>query len=302
MIKKMGIIRGGGGEDYEKSLKKGGEIISYLNENLDDKYKVVDILVDKKGVWHVNGFPIILSDLMNKVDLVWNTSSCPSTFLINNFSIPNIYDSRFLNSLKQNKEMLRKHMKSIGIKMPSYLLLPVYQEDFDGDKNKYIIKKAKEIHEKFGAPWIVKTFIFDSNMAIHLAKNFPELVNAIEDGVKHEKSILVEEFIDGKTDSIHSVSYFRGEDIYIFPTKNFISSEKEKIINLIKSIHKHLGIKYYLKSDFIFHPKKGFFLTDIDFLPDLRKGSHFEQSCEYVGAKMHHVIEHILNKALDKNR
>ena len=45
--KRIGILRGGTGKYYASSLKKGGEIIFHISENLADKYKVFDILVDK---------------------------------------------------------------------------------------------------------------------------------------------------------------------------------------------------------------------------------------------------------------
>jgi len=32
----------------------------------------------------------------------------------------------------------------------------------------------------------------------------------------------------------------------------------------------------------------------------LRAFSHLEQSCKYVGADMHHIIEHLIDRALNK--
>ena len=296
--KRIGILRGGTGKHYESSLRKGGEIISYIYDNLPDKYKTLDILIDKEGIWHINGMPVKPADLMHKVDVVWNTSRHPDlSVILDSLSVPNVGNESFLEN---NNDILKAQVKNIGIRMPKSLVLPLYQEDFDGPRDKYAVKKAKEILEKFGAPWIIKSFTPDSNMGIHLAKTFPELVDAIEDGVNHQKSILVEEFISGKVGSVHSLAGFRGEDVYVFPPISFTDSEKEKIISLVKDLHKHIGAKHYLKSDFILHPKRGFFLTSVDFSPDLRKGSHFEQSCEYVGAEISHVFEHILEKVLSK--
>ena len=194
--------------------------------------------------------------------------------------------------------------------MPRAVVLPLYQEDFDGARDKYAIKKAKEVHEKFAGPWIVKSFTEDLNMAspvglwprgIHLAKTFPELVNAIEDGMKHEKSILVEEFIDGKVASVHSIPLFRGENIYTFPLGNtfgnFSPEEKEKLVNLAKDLHKHINAKHYLKSDFVLSSRGKVYLLQIESMPDLKPDSHFSQVCESVGAKSYHTIEHMLDSA-----
>ncbi|MFA4975700.1 MAG: hypothetical protein WC839_03615 [Candidatus Paceibacterota bacterium] len=298
---RVGILRGGAGKHYESSLEKGGDIISHIFENLSDKYKIVDILIDKNNVWHAGGVPIHPSDLLNKIDVAWNTlHNLNVSPILNNLAIPNIGNEYFLGALKNNNEILREHVKNIGIQMPRSILLSSYQEDFDGPKEQYISKKAKEILNKFSAPWIIKSFTTDSNMGIHLAKTFRELVDAITDGVNHNKSILVEEFILGKVISLHSVSGFRGEDVYVFLPLNFSINEKEKISSIVKDLHTHLGVNHYLKSDFLLHPKLGFFLTNIDFSPDLRAESHFEQSCKYVGADIYHVVDHLLERALNK--
>lgn len=318
-IKRVGILRGGTGKHYASSLKEGGEIISHIFENLQDNFKVVDILIDKDYIWHVNGIPVNLGDLINKVDVVWNTTHSSFSNILDSLSIPNISVSTFSSVLSGSREMLRKHMQGIGVDMPRSIVLPFYQEDFDGPRDKYAVKKAKEVFEKFGAPWIVKSFTPDSNMAIHLAKTFNELVAGIEDGVEHEKSILVEEFIGGKVASLHSVRDFRGQGIYIFPIGNmfddlselsskqgefyrvsFSSTEKEKLANLVKDLYNHIGAKHYLKSNFVLNPRGKIYLTHIELAPDLRTGSHFSQVCESVGVKMHHIVEHILENTYNK--
>jgi len=300
-IKRVGVLRGGAGKHYGPSLKKGGEIITYIFDNLNDKYKIVDILIDKDYIWHINGVPILPADLVNKIDVVWNTSHPSFSNILESLSIPNIGIPFFGSGLENSRDLLHEHVKSISLQMPKSIILPVYQKDFDGERGQYAIKKAKEIHGKFCAPWVVKSFTEDSNMGIHLAKTFPELVNAIEDGIKHEKSILIEEFIAGKVASVHSVPKFRGEDIYTFPLGNtfgnFSLEEKEKLANLTKILHKHIGAKHYLKSDFVLTPRGKIYLLLIESIPDLKLGSHFFQVCESVGAKTHHVIEHILEQA-----
>lgn len=300
--KRVGILRGGAGKHYTASLAKGGEIISHILENLSHKYKVVDILIDKDYIWHINGLPVNPGDLIHRVDVIWNTSHPSFSNILDSLSIPNVGISSFSSSLENSRELLKEHMKGINVQMPRSVILPMYQKDFDGPHERYAIKKAKEVHEKFSSPWIIKSFTPDSNMGIHLAKTFPELVDAIEDGVKHEKSILVEEFIEGKVASVHSVPMFRGEEIYTFPLGNsfgnFSSGEKEKLVILAKNLHNHIGAEHYLKSDFVLNKRGKIYLLGLELTPDLKKDSHFSQVCESVGAKTHHVVEHILEQAI----
>ena len=129
--KRVGILRSGTGEHYASSIKKGGDIILHISENLGDKYKVVDIFVDKDHIWHLGGLPINPSDLMHRVDLVWNTTHPSFSNILDSLSIPNIGSNSFLGILANSREMLREHMKRIDVSIPRSIVLPVYQKDFD---------------------------------------------------------------------------------------------------------------------------------------------------------------------------
>ena len=284
--KRVGILRGGAGKHYVSSLKKGGEIISHISKNLADKYKVFDILIDPKGFWHINGIPIMPADLIRKVDLIWNASHPGFSNILKNLSIPNVGVSFFSWMLVNNQDMLRTHLTQIGVSMPRHIIFP---------------KSAREVFEKFSSPWIVRSLGSDSDMGVHLAKTFKELIDALEDGVKHQTSILVEEFISGKVASVHSVPSFRGENIYIFPVWNVFGNlsptEKEKLSNIAKDLHSHLGAKHYLKSSFVLNKRGKVYLLNIDSTLDPREDSYFSKVCESVGTQMHQVIEHILEQA-----
>jgi D-alanine-D-alanine ligase-like ATP-grasp enzyme len=297
--KRVGILRGGNKEHYEKSLRKGGELLLFIQENLADKWKPVDVLVDTEGVWHVGGLPIKPVELVNKVDIVWNTTHPNFSVILKNLAIPNVGVDSFPFLLSGNRSILQEHMKEIGVKMPRHFVIPAYQEDFDGSYDKFILKKAKEVHEKFSPPWIIKSLTNDFDVPTHVAKIYSELINAIEDILKHGKSILVEELITGKNISMHSVSGFRGQEVYNLPAVgSFFPGEKEKLNEVSKKIHQHLNIRNYLNSSFVSHPKRGIFLKQIEFFPDLQKDSHFEQASIYVGSNPKQIIDHILEQAL----
>lgn len=300
----VGILRGGEWENYEKSLNDGGKLISHIFENLSHKWKPVDILIDKNGGWHLSGLPIEPAKLVNKVKIIWNTSHPNYSKILQDLSIPTIGVGHF-SKLLTSKELLKEHVKKIGINMPRAFVIPVYQKDFDGLFEDFIFKKAKEVFNKFSSPWIVKPFAEDMNVNVYIAKTFPELVNAIAQCAQYKKSILVEEYISGKNISTHSLVGFRGENIYTFPpveiqNDRIISPgkltffEKEKLIEITKKIYEHVNASKYLKLDFVLHPSRGFFLTDIEFHPNLEKDSCFHKSCESVGTKRHNVVDYIL--------
>lgn len=270
--KRIGILRGGEERYYKSSLKKGGDIILYLHENLLNKYKPIDILVDRDHIWHCNGTPTNPSDLMHQVDIIWNTSHPSFSNILQSLSIPYIGVGFFTGTLLSDREIFRKHVKDIGIQMPRHIIGP---------------KSAKEVFEKISPPWIVNG---------ELIKTFPELIRSIEDRVNHGQSIVIEEFIAGNPSTTHSVAGYRGEDIYVFPVQDISENEKQKIISIAKKLHKYLDIKHYLKSEFILHPTGQIYLRHIELTPDFKKDSHFHQVCETVGAKAHEIVEHILER------
>lgn len=302
---KVGVLRGGVGPYYQTSLQEGGNIIAHIVKNLSDKYKPVDILIDTDGIWHINGLPLKSDDVLkDKVDIVWNTSHPNLSQLFKDLSVPLVGTNSFNFSSKDSKDILREHMKEIKVKMPRHLILPLYQKDIDVSKENYALQKAKDVFEKFSSPWLVKALNPDISMGVHVTNTFLELADAILDGIEHGHGILVEELITGKQASIHSMAGFRDKEIYSFPPSNFTSSnsfsstEKEKLVTLAEEIYKHISAESYLKLDFIFNPTKGIYLKDVSFSPSLSEDSHFNQSCESVGAKMHHAIEYILEASL----
>jgi D-alanine-D-alanine ligase-like ATP-grasp enzyme len=295
---RIGVLRGGTDENYENSLEQGGDFISFVFDNMSSAYTTVDILVDRDGVWHIGGLPILPAELLKKVDVVWNASHPSFSNTIKNFSIPTIGVPSYYSFMNSSREMLREHMKQIGIKMPRHIILPAYQADFDDPREEYAITKAKEIHAKFGAPWLVSTFPPSPNVGIRVAKTFGELAEAIDELMKKGESILIEELITGKDAQVHSVGGFRGEDIYTMPIAGLSGAEKEKLTALAEDLYRHTGASSYMNSHFIVHPRGAIYLTDIQFSPDLAEGSNFCQACELIGAKPSHIIEHLLAQVL----
>ena len=293
---KIGIIRGGEGDNYENSLREGSDLISFINSNLSDKYKIIDIFLDKENIPHINGLPISLDKITHKTDVVWNTHNNFS-HILDNFSIKHISSSTFSNVMSHNRSILEEHMKSVGVKMPRHFVIPAYQQDFDGDINKFAFKKAKEVFEKFGTPWLVHAFGKDMNTGIHIAKTFEQLVYAISDIAQSGKSILVEELIIGKVASVHTVPNFR-EAMYSFLKGNLTLLEKERLINYAKDLHTHINANHYLKSSFVINKRGAVYLVNVELKPNFKEYSDLHQSCEDRGVKTSSIFEHIIDQAL----
>ena len=109
---KVGILKNEADKQDKFSLSKNTEIVSYILENLSDKYSVVEILVDKNSNWNIEGISIIPSDLVYKVDVIWNISQrFDLSMVLNNLFIPNIGGGFFLRILENNNDILKNILK-----------------------------------------------------------------------------------------------------------------------------------------------------------------------------------------------
>ena len=306
-VKRVGILRGGE-NNYEASLREGGEIIFQIVSHLFEKWKPIDIFIDRSGIGHVGGVPVSISELSQKADVFWDTTRMDIYLKLKDSPVVNV--SGGISSFSEkSRKMLSEHMKNLGINIPRHILLPSYQKDFDGPLETYATKKAKEVFEKFSPPWKFRLFPGTKKKEIRLIKNFSELAIAIIEAGKRGKSILVEEFVNGSRGTAHSVRGFRGKDIYVFSSlpdrrardkemsENFKNiKEKEQLTKLVKSLHEYIPLSYYINAGFVLNQKRGAFLEDLEFSPDFEENSHFIESCNAIGVKPHDVIEHILNQ------
>src|SRR3989338_6245986 len=149
-MKKIGILRGGIGEHYAASLERGGEVIAFLAKNFREKYKPMDILVDRDGLWHLAGVPVYPADLAHRVDLVWNSAHHSFSQILESVKVPHIPAS-VVHKFSKSREMLKEHLQKLNMSLTRHLVFPD-QADFSAPN------RAKEVHAKFSPPWLVRPF------------------------------------------------------------------------------------------------------------------------------------------------
>lgn len=331
---RVGVIRGGVSPEYEFSLKTGANVLSHLrSDKLNEKYKSVDILIDKEGVWHKNGLPINFEHIADNVDVIWNAlhgaygEDGKVQQVLEHWKIPYTGSGIFPSALTHHKGLAKEQFSKLGIKTPKHILLPVYQEDIDGPFREYSERKAKEIFQMMPPPWIVKPFSGGSSVGIHVCKDSLTLLYALKDVAQTGASTMVEELISGKEASVGVIQNYRNQKLYTLPpTEIFLSKdqthfdnlmkvegsakfispgrfkkeEKSELMNLASLIHDKLGLGHYSRSDFIIQPKKGIYVLEVDTLPGLSDTSIIPHQLESVGSNMGEFIDHVLELALKK--
>ena len=331
---KVGVIRGGISGEYKVSLDSGANVLSCLrSESMKDKYSAIDIFIDPEGIWHINGIPVTIEKVASKVDLIINAlhgdygEDGKVQELLEQWKIPYTGSDSASSFIGYNKFLTKQEFNKLGINTPKHILFPVYQDDFDGPRNRYAEKKAREVWRSMPPPWVVKPLTGGSSLGIYVCKTFASLVTAFEESIDSGVSILVEEFIKGKEATVGVLDNFRGKDIYAFPAieiqipktstffdnevkyngksqeicpGNFTNEEKVELERLASLIHTGLHLSHYSRSDFIVHPKRGIYAIEVNTLPGLTNESLMPKAFDAVGTNMSEFIEHIIKLALKK--
>ena len=266
----LGVIFGGQTVEHEISVISALQAIQNINT---DKYNVVPIYISKDKTWYTGH---MLTDIetyksfddlkryskkvtlvkqgeefyLQKVDglLRKNITSLDVILPIvhgNNVEdgtlagyletvgIPYVGSHVLGSAIGQDKVVLKQVLKSSGIPITDYVWF--FDNEYIEDKEE-ILKKVK----KLGYPVIVKPATLGSSIGISKAKNEKELEDSIEDAIKYDNKIVVEECIDNLIEVNSSVlgnyEYQRvstleeviGDDEILSYQDKYMSSSKTK--------------------------------------------------------------------------
>ncbi len=322
--KKIGVLRGGPSSEYEVSLKTGKSVIEGLSSafNFTNKYEVLDILIDKDGVWYYLGKPIKPESLFKKVDVIFNAlhgaygEDGTVQKLLDYFSVPYTGSTALASAVGMNKILSKNIYKNNNLKTP--LFTNIRKSD---DLGSEVIR----VFKSFPMPAVVKPVSGGSSVATAVVKTLSELEQAVAEALKYSDQVLIEEFILGKEATCGVVDNFRDEVIYsLLPVEirkpssseffdyqakyggqsqeicpgNFTSEEKEMIQEMSRLAHKALGLRHYSRSDFIIHPKRGIYLLETNTLPGLTSESLLPKSLHAIGCPLPEFLDHLIQLAL----
>lgn len=317
----MGILRGGPSDEYEVSLKTGKTVI----DNLADRYEVLDIFIDKAGVWHHLGVPTEPKNLFKRVDVIFNAlhgaygEDGTVQKLLEQFAVPYTGSTALASAVGMNKILSKKIFKDFNLKTPFYTTIA---------KNKNSPKEMVKLFKTFPMPAVVKPSSGGSSLGTAIAKSLPDLEKAITEALKYSDTALIEEFISGREATCGVIDNFRNEGLYsLLPVEirkpagssffdykakydgqsqeicpgNFTAEEKKQIQKMAKEAHQALGLRHYSRSDFIVNPRRGIYLLETNTLPGLTSESLLPKSLEAVGCSLPDFLDHVIRLALENN-
>jgi len=318
-VLRVGVLRGGPSAEHEVSLNSGLAIIQAINEQLSDKYRAYDIIVDKEGNWFLDKNPISIVGLHSMVDLVFN--ALHGTYgedgkvqaLLEWHSIPFTGSGSAGSAVGMNKAMSKKMFDSYGIKNPYGVII-----ESDEIKNN-LGQIVAELFKSFVLPGVVKPGANGSSVGVTLVKDYTDLSRALTLASDFSNQVIIEEYIKGIEATCGVIENFRGNRTYALPPveirprstffdfnakygseteeicpATFSNEIKKEIEDLAIKIHESFGLRHYSRSDFIIHPKKGIFVLEVNTLPGLTKESLFPKALRAVGSDIHHFVEHMI--------
>ena len=323
--KKVGVLRGGPSSEYEVSLKTGKSVMDNLSvPGLAERYEVLDIFIDKEGVWHYLGTPITPENIFKKVDVIFNAlhgaygEDGTVQKLLDTFGIPYTGSTALASAVGMNKVLSKNIYKNNNLKTPLHATV---------SKKDDLQKEVLKLFKSFPMPAVVKPVNGGSSVGTSLVKTLTELEMAVALALKYSDQALIEEFIAGKEATCGIIDNFRSEPFYaLLPVEiqkpvesaffdyeakysgkseeicpgNFTTEEKNIIQEMAKGAHQALGLRHYSRSDFIIHPRRGIYILETNTLPGLTGESLLPKSLKAVGCSLPDFLDHLIKLALGK--
>lgn len=290
----IGVVMGGVSNEKEISILTGKEIIDNLDKK---KYEILPVPIDSKYQ---------LIDRAKCLEFAF--LALHGSFgedgevqaILEAFQIPYSGSGILASSLCMNKHMSKKIFKGENILTPKWIKI--------SNKKEFNYEELEDI----GYPLILKPNNGGSSIDIAIANNKKEFQSVIENLLKNNKEILVEEFIkgqeitccllDGKLLPIISIrhkseffdfhSKYKGENT-VEEVIELDDSLKCKVEDITNKCWDAFNLKVYARIDMIIKDEKVYVL-EINTLPGMTKNSLFPKSAKAQGLSFSELLDEII--------
>lgn len=316
---RVGVMRGGQGSEYHVSLRTGGSVLTALSH---DKYEPHDILVTKKGEWHIDGAPLHPSKISQHVDVVFNAlhgeygEDGKVQNILDFFHVPYTGSTSVPSAIGMNKDLAKKHFAKAGINVPRGLVVG------RGEEIGGVLNRVKSV---IRAPYVVKPLSGGSSIGVSLANTDTELLAALEVALEFCEQALVEEYIRGREITVSVIDGGAGVRPYVLAPLEVLLPEgvlfdhDQKYLNPIRPVgparmgenerralesaalnaHAALGARHYATYDFIVGDGVPY-LLEVNTLPGLTPTSLLTKSLALHGLPFPEFIDFVITLALEK--
>lgn len=312
---RVGVLRGGPSNEYDVSLKTGSNVLANLDQ---EKYLPIDVFIDRSGVWHMRGLPVVPRRVLQGLDVAINAMHGEFG---EDGTIQRMLDASGVaytgtgvlgSALAMSKSATKRSFASSGIKMPRHTVV-----DLESD----LEKSAQYIFHHLPQPVVVKPASSGSSVGVSIVHGASAIVQALRHALEVSSKALAEEFIAGREATVGVLERFRGEDVYALPPIEIIPSQensffdydakysgksqevcpstfsrdtKSELEEIARDVHRALGLRHYSRSDFIVTPRRGVYFLEVNTLPGFTSESLFPKATEAVGCSFPQLLDHLI--------
>lgn len=211
------ILYGGKSGEHEISLISAASVLAHLDAT---KYNIIPIAMDKTGQFHLHEYKDLLAHEHRLPVSTAQSKLLPSLLLNGHLSVAAdvvfpvvhgpLYEDGCLqgmlelagvayvgcdvlsSAISMDKDMARRVACINGLQAARYKVLSWHTNAQD----RHVF--CQNVVQELGWPLFVKPCSLGSSVGIHKAKNMAELSAAIDDALRYDEEILVEEFIEGR--------------------------------------------------------------------------------------------------------
>ena len=301
-MENIAIIMGGTSKEKEISLKSGETIYKNIDVLKYNAYRVIcmqdnqfEVMIEKRRLpIDTRDFSFMLKNRKIKFDKVFmmihgdpgeNGKLCP---YFEAQRIPYTSCDELTSLLTFNKFQCNNYLKQLGYRVPESNLYPIKQ--------------------KIKLPCIIKPASSGSSFGISKVSNQNDLQKAIKEAIKHDKEVIIEEFIDGreftcavlklnqKTTTLPITEIISENEIFDYDAKyngksieetpaNINKEVKDEIEKISKNIYQDLNLSGLIRIDFMMK-KNLLYIIEINTIPGFSKNSIVPQMLECANINM----------------
>lgn len=311
-MEKIGLIYGGKSFEHDVSIKSKNSFINNINK----KYDVSEIYVDKDGNWYKDGK--LLENIigyLKELDIVFPLihgnigEDGKLQGLLETFNIKYVGSNTISSALAMDKGFCKIILDKYNIKQAPYIIV-----------NKK--SKIKEIIEKFTFPVIIKPANGGSSIGINVANNTKELIKALTKAFKYDKKVIVEKFIKARelevgiinnngiitssVGEIKSNGFYDYEAKYIKNTEVIVDTnlKKETILKIketARNVFKILECNDFARCDFLYDETSDeLYFNEINTIPGFTEISMFPKLFIHDGYAYTEIIDILIKSAKKK--
>jgi D-alanine-D-alanine ligase len=322
--KRIAVMRGGPGSEGPVSLKTGKAVASALARRHD----VVDIIVDVDRAWLHQGMPIAPHQLIHRADVVFNAlhgeygEDGVLQHQLESHGIPYTGAKQFGAALAMHKPSAKQVYKQLGLKTPVSRVLTWSPEDGEAAFGAIV----RDMFASFPIPALLKPVSGGSSVGVFVYRSPHTIAETLAAAFAVSRTVLAEEFIEGREVTCAVVEDFRGESLYAPPVveirmptdavfdyeskyvapvqricpAGLTAAEKQVVVEYAKAAHQGLHMRHYSRSDFIVHPRRGVYILETNALPGLTEHSLLPTAMDAVGCSFEDFLDHVVHLALKR--